>query len=1462
MDSIAESVPVPSAGIDGLTGGAELQALASRALAPLRWRAERLGAPSAWWQHVPFAHWVVAATAPGCLVELGTHAGVSYSAFCAAVAATGAGTRCYAVDTWQGDHQAGEYDEGVFEEFSRFHDERYSAFSTLLRSAFDDALPRFPDGSVDLLHIDGLHTYEAVRHDYESWRPKLSERGVVLFHDINEHGGDFGVWRLWAELRDEFPSFEFVHGHGLGVLAVGPDVPVAIASLCAIKDPAAAAALRGLFARLGERWWYDTRERMASDGAAAQAAAFSVREAALRAEAAESKDAAARAEAANADVSAQAKATVADAERERLAAERRAGEAAEATRAARDAMAQALHDARTREEAAGGAVLKAEARARAAERAAARADRAAAAAAAARTAADAALRDAEAEAAVARQALARMAGEAARADTAEAARSHAELERDIVMSSTLWRATRPLRSAGRRLPGPMRRVVRGVAGAARRGGRSVVVAAPAEAPDAGSVAVPPPSVETPALEAETSVIAAAITTIPAAPPVSVVWVSGEPRTAGHVYRVERQARAAAVAGASSVTMTLADSPARLPEIEAADVVVIWRAAWDAEVAAVLDAARRGGAKIVFDVDDLMVDPSLARLDVIDGIRSQGLTEEGVRQHYERVQGTMRAADLCLASTEELAWQMRRLGMPALAVPNCFDDDTRAVSRLAARLVGRGTRAPGAVVRIGYAGGSRTHQRDFAVCADAVAEALRTRPECRLVLFRLPEHRMDCLDVGEFPALRGLEAQIEWRDVVPLADLPGELARLDINLAPLEMGNPFCEAKSELKFFEAALAGVPTVASPTGPYRRAIRHGETGFLAGSEADWRDALLRLADDVGLRRRVAARAEIDVAWRFGPERAAHEWSVVLDVLRGGEVGARAFQTLARRRLDPPAPLPGVPEHAVMLEQDRAGVAEVTVAVPLYNYGHTVIEALNSVLAQSLETLDLVVVDDGSTDGGLDTVLDWVAAHGARLNRVVVARNLVNQGLGSVRNVAFALAATPWVLALDADNRLLPGCAAACLAAARDSGAAFAYPLLRRFGDGDGTIGNPGWDPVRLSNGNYVDALALVSRAAWAGVGGYDATRTGWEDFDLWCRFAERGLWGVRVPGEPLAEYRVHGTSMIQDAMRQRDKVRWMMDHLQARHPWLTLTSPIPEPPSPGAAEGPSAATAAPVAALDRLLPLLRCPLSGSALSLTADGRALSSESGGHVWPLVDGRPVLYPGMETPRIVEDVHVSNAIGDEAEALIRSAAGPVLHLSAGGSARRYDNVIEAEAAVFRHTDVVADAHHLPFADAAFEAVIALNAFEHYREPRRAAAEILRVLKPGGRVLVRTAFMQPQHEAPWHFYNCTRHGLEAWFEGFETERLWVSDNFHAGYALSWLASECEKALRGSVSPAAADRLLAAPVGQVASWWLGPDPARGGDPTWRDLASMPQSAQEGVAAGFEYVGRRPSSAGAPR
>lgn len=205
---------------------------------------------SAWLEHGPFASWIVSELRPSVLAELGTHNGFSYFAFCEAVQRLGLDTKCYAVDTWVGDDHAGFYGEDVYSLVSRVNNERYAGFSTLLRGYFDDHVGSFADGSIDLLHIDGRHGYEDVKYDFESWLPKMSDRGVVLFHDIAVFERDFGVWKFWEELSGTHPSFHFEHGSGLGVLAIGSDIPENIMRLLNATDEEAD-AVRAFYSERG-----------------------------------------------------------------------------------------------------------------------------------------------------------------------------------------------------------------------------------------------------------------------------------------------------------------------------------------------------------------------------------------------------------------------------------------------------------------------------------------------------------------------------------------------------------------------------------------------------------------------------------------------------------------------------------------------------------------------------------------------------------------------------------------------------------------------------------------------------------------------------------------------------------------------------------------------------------------------------------------------------------------------------------------------------------------------------------------------------------------------------------------------------------------------------------------------------------------------------------------------------------
>jgi Methyltransferase domain len=192
---------------------------------PSRHFEPRIYGVGAWTNHLHFAYDLVALMKPALLVELGVDRGESYFAFCQAAAENQTGTRCFGIDTWRGDQHAGGYDETTFAQVTE-HNRNYESFSTLLRSNFDDALAGFAEASIDVLHLDGLHTETAVRHDLESWLPKLRPGGILLLHDVRVRSKDFGVWKIWAELQRQSRSWTFEKGPGLGVWQKPPTRPL------------------------------------------------------------------------------------------------------------------------------------------------------------------------------------------------------------------------------------------------------------------------------------------------------------------------------------------------------------------------------------------------------------------------------------------------------------------------------------------------------------------------------------------------------------------------------------------------------------------------------------------------------------------------------------------------------------------------------------------------------------------------------------------------------------------------------------------------------------------------------------------------------------------------------------------------------------------------------------------------------------------------------------------------------------------------------------------------------------------------------------------------------------------------------------------------------------------------------------------------------------------------------------
>jgi GT2 family glycosyltransferase len=209
----------------------------------------------------------------------------------------------------------------------------------------------------------------------------------------------------------------------------------------------------------------------------------------------------------------------------------------------------------------------------------------------------------------------------------------------------------------------------------------------------------------------------------------------------------------------------------------------------------------------------------------------------------------------------------------------------------------------------------------------------------------------------------------------------------------------------------------------------------------------------------------------------------------------------------------------------------AEISVVIPNRDYAAFVGEAVESALAAVDVPLEVIVVDDGSSDASVETLRGLMEAHGERAIQLVELGD--NAGLAVARNRGFEAARAPLVLLLDADDTVLPHGPVALRDALRDDPeAAFAYGFVARSGlESEDLLGTSAWDPLLFRGGNYVPVTSsLVRRSAWERSGGFSADgllELGWEDRDFWMRLAGAGERGAHVR-RIVATYRVHDDSM----------------------------------------------------------------------------------------------------------------------------------------------------------------------------------------------------------------------------------------------------------------------------------------------------------------------------------------------
>ncbi len=204
------------------------------------------------------------------------------------------------------------------------------------------------------------------------------------------------------------------------------------------------------------------------------------------------------------------------------------------------------------------------------------------------------------------------------------------------------------------------------------------------------------------------------------------------------------------------------------------------------------------------------------------------------------------------------------------------------------------------------------------------------------------------------------------------------------------------------------------------------------------------------------------------------------------------------------------------------------VSVVITCFNYGRYLPESIGSVLAQSFEDFELLVVDDGSTDDSV-AIARRLAAADPRVT--VIAQE--NSGQPAIpRNLAVGRARGKYIVCLDADDRLDPEMLARCAAVLdADAGVGLAFPQTVEFGDSDVLHPHLDWNLPKLIRCNCLPCCTMYRRDAWVAAGGYNTNVRGYEDWDLWLGIAATGLVGRPAWGA-LWHYRKHGAGVYSES------------------------------------------------------------------------------------------------------------------------------------------------------------------------------------------------------------------------------------------------------------------------------------------------------------------------------------------
>ena len=324
------------------------------------------------------------------------------------------------------------------------------------------------------------------------------------------------------------------------------------------------------------------------------------------------------------------------------------------------------------------------------------------------------------------------------------------------------------------------------------------------------------------------------------------------------YRAYNPAEELKLHGFKTAT-TISDNP-NLPKlVDRFKVFVFHRTAQNKNIAKMVQKIKEQGKEIIFDTDDLVYDPQY--LTHMDYFKKMSAVEQ---EQYKNGIGAEIVNDpyvkTCTTTVSYLADKLREKNKKVIIVPNRFSDHELEV---ADKLLEKEKISDG-FVRLGYYSGTLSHNKDFASITESLMIILEKYEKVKLLL-------AGSLDVED--KLNKFSEKIETLPRVPRDEYYGNIYKCDINLAPLEIDNPFCESKSAIKFTETGVLKIPTVAVKNQTFSETIEDGVDGFLAGNTAEWVEKISRLVENENLRKTMGEKAREKVLKKYTNKNSQNE-------------------------------------------------------------------------------------------------------------------------------------------------------------------------------------------------------------------------------------------------------------------------------------------------------------------------------------------------------------------------------------------------------------------------------------------------------------------------------------------------------------------------------------------------------------------------------------------------------------